>query len=146
MLFRSEARAELAKREKEQVQREKEDAVKGYWKDPLTHLIWTKRDNDKDVSWQQAVDYCRNLKLVNYSDWRLPRIEELQGIYDQNVKVNGRHVKGNLQLTSSFEWSSSPGNVTVGMWYFSFGYGGHGSSRPGDEDVSHVLCVRSSGE
>lgn len=52
------------------------------WTDPATGQMWTARDNGRDVNWNEATNYCANLNLGGYSNWRLPRIEELQGIYD----------------------------------------------------------------
>jgi hypothetical protein len=50
------------------------------WTDPSTGLMWTKKDNGLDVSWNQATAYCSNLHLASFSDWRLPSIDELQDI------------------------------------------------------------------
>lgn len=88
----------------------------GYWIDPSTGLMWTKTDNGRDVSWKAAMKYCRNLRLAGYSDWRLPTVAELQGIYDRTAEAPGLagehskdsttwHVKGSLFLTA-YEWSS----------------------------------------
>jgi hypothetical protein len=91
--------------------------VRGYWSDPSTGLMWAGKDNGKDVSWKNAVKYCRDLRLAGYSDWRLATIGELEGIYDKSVNAPGQagpstgrpftfHVKGNLFLTGN-QWSST---------------------------------------
>ena len=85
---------------------------RGYWVDPSTGLMWTGRDTGKDVSWNKAMKYCRDLRLAGYSDWRMANMAELQGIYDKTANApglagpgNGRsvtwHVKGNLFLTGN---------------------------------------------
>ena len=56
--------------------------VHDYWVDPSTSLMWTAKDNGKDLNWKQAMRYCRDLRLAGYSDWSLPTIDQLQGIYD----------------------------------------------------------------
>ena len=108
------------------------------WTDPTTGLMWTKKDNGSDVNWQQATDYCRNLQLAGYADWRLATIDELQGIFDQN---GGSHVKGNLQLSGWLEWSSSPGNA-------SFAWSIWGAGKRHKKDIVYrrgrALCVRRS--
>jgi hypothetical protein len=122
--------------------------------------MWAGKDNAKDVSWRQAVKYCRALRLDNYSDWRLANIAELQGIYDKTVETPGLagptkspeaftwHVKGNLLLTGE-PWGGHP--VTGRMplesyeYYFDFDEG------KADEDPTgwpypssgrRALCVR----
>jgi hypothetical protein len=53
-----------------------------FWIDQISGLIWTVKDNGRDASWRQANKYCRDLRSARYSDWRLPTIDELEGIYD----------------------------------------------------------------
>ena len=77
------------------------------WTDPATGLTWTKEDNGSRVNWNQATDYCSNLRLGGYTDWRLPTVDELQGIFDRSANGKGEHVKGNLQLSSYYHWSST---------------------------------------
>jgi Protein of unknown function (DUF1566) len=117
------------------------------WIDPATGLRWTKTDNGSNVTWQQAMDYCRNLQLAGHSDWRLATIEELQGIYEPNANVGGwQHVKGNLQLSGWFQWSSSQGDASGEAWDFGF-YGlGRYSRLLDDNSGGRALCVRRSGE
>jgi tetratricopeptide (TPR) repeat protein len=114
------------------------------WTDSTTGLMWTNKENGGDVNWQQATDYCKNLQLAGHTDWRLPTIDELQGIYDRNANVGGAHVKGNLQV-SRFQWSSSPGKASVEEWSFAFFSGTRHSLRLG-QGWLRSLCVRRSGE
>jgi len=108
------AKRDLAERQnREMLERERiahDDAV-GVWTDSMTGLIWTKNDNGRDVNWQQAVDYCQNLRLNGYSDWSLPTIDVLyKGIYNADIYIRGDlRVKGSLHLTGS-EWSETDGD------------------------------------
>ena len=45
-----------------------ETQARGYWTDPATGLMWAARDNGRDLSWNKAVKYCRNLRVAGYSD------------------------------------------------------------------------------
>ncbi len=130
-----------------------EDAGK-IWTDPETRLMWTKKDNGSDVNWQKATNYCHNLRLAGYSDWRLPTIDELSDIYDPKVNVAGQmgsgsqatwHVKGNLQL-SGWQWSNTQGNASWQAWLFLFANGERYSSPLLGSGLDRALCVRSSGQ
>jgi len=57
------------------------------WIDPATKLVWAATDNGKDVRWSGAVRYCRDLRLAGYSDWRLPTLPELKGIFDLSARA-----------------------------------------------------------
>jgi hypothetical protein len=108
------------------------------WADPATGLTWTSEDNGSDVNWNQAIAYCANLRLGGYSDWRLPAIDELQGIYD--VNASEKHVKGNLNLSSKYFWSSTPASSKA--WFFFFSNGRRYSFRISDSKEDRALCVR----
>jgi hypothetical protein len=90
-----------------------------YWTDPTTNLMWTTKDNGKDISWKNATKYCRKLSLAGYTAWRMPNMDELVSIYDKNANSPGLmgaqmyhnvapatwHVKGNIFLTGD-QWST----------------------------------------
>jgi len=78
------------------------------WIDPVTGLMWTRSDNGKKVDWHNAKGYCSSLRLADYQDWRVPTIDELEGIYDPGVAAKP-HIKGGLQLTYSLQWSDTQG-------------------------------------
>ena len=144
--------------EKDRQERElaaREDAARPTWTDPATGLMWTKKDNGYDVNWQQAKDYCQNLQFAGFSDWRLPVIDELLGIYDPAINYAGQgyggsqvtwHVKGNLNF-SGWHWSNSERKTTGDPWHFGFYFAGKRiSSLIGNRNDGRALCVRRSGE
>jgi TolB-like protein len=53
-------------------------------------LMWTVRDNGRDVTWKQAKAYCEACRVGGYSDWRMPTIEELEGLYDAKKSYEAR--------------------------------------------------------
>jgi hypothetical protein len=134
----------------------------GVWTDPSTGLMWAGKDNGKDVSWKAAMKYCRDLRLADYSDWRLASVEEMEGIYDKNSNASGRagpgtgrpfifHVKGNLFLTGN-QWTSTRlvddrGHPSGYASRFDFN---EGRVFNGDEIWFHTnkraLCVRGAGK
>jgi len=102
----------------ERQSRAQDTQARGFWVDQSTGLMWAARDNGKDVTWKQAMKYCRELRLAGYSNWRLASIGELEGIYDKGANAPGLmgpsgkgtaatwHVKGDLFLTGN-QWSST---------------------------------------
>lgn len=146
---------ELAKVARERVARQKLEKKRLQdlltWIDPITGLMWSKKDNGGDVTWQQAASYCRNLQLAGHSGWRLATIDELQGIYDSHIDVPALswsgmpvnwHVKGGLQLSGGGWWSSSPGNAPGQAWDFDFGDGNRRSTFFQANIINRALCVR----
>lgn len=125
------------------------------WTDPASGLMWAKKDNGSDIDWNQANSYCSSLHLADYKDWRLPAIEELQGIYDPTVDRQAKwddevrtdiHVKGNLKL-SGWIWSSSPGNYSEAALVFAFTDAKPSAfPRGGFNYNTRGLCVRDSGD
>jgi Protein of unknown function (DUF1566) len=128
-------------------------ALGSTWTDPATGLMWTRMDNGSDLDWNKATAYCSNLQLAGYSGWRLPTIEELQGISDPSVRVEttfdfgvvGVFIKGQLKLTG-WDWSSSQGDKPE--WAQTFGFAGEkrGAFPFGFNYNMRALCVRRSGE
>ncbi|VVB93937.1 Uncharacterised protein [uncultured archaeon] len=56
--------------------------------DNKTGLMWQKKDDEKKRSYNEALHYCRELRLAGYSDWRLPTLEELLTIVVQGRPEN----------------------------------------------------------
>lgn len=48
--------------------------------DENTGLMWQQVPSSKDLTWQEAVDYCDSLELGGYDDWRMPSCKELYSI------------------------------------------------------------------
>ncbi len=116
------------------------------WTDPATGLTWTRKDSASDVTWQLAVNFCRNLSVDGYSGWRLPTIDQLAGIYDPaqqtTIQKGTVHIKGGIDLTNLWVWSSSSGNASGEAWYFDFSVGRRYSFRQNFGDGGRALCVR----
>jgi len=41
--------------------------------DTRRQLMWQQDDNEKEVTFAEAQQYCRNLELGDHADWRLPK-------------------------------------------------------------------------
>jgi hypothetical protein len=53
--------------------------------DLATGLIWQQQEHSTTLSWSDAIDYCSDLELGDYKDWRLPNIKELHSIIDAKL-------------------------------------------------------------
>jgi hypothetical protein len=58
--------------------------------DNLTGLMWTKDAYlpGTTMNWYQALDFCNNLNLGGYSDWRLPNVNELESLVNADESSN----------------------------------------------------------
>lgn len=127
-------------------QQRRQEEASPTWTDPATGLMWTRKDNGSNVTWQQAMDYCQRLQLAGHGDWRLATIDELQGIYDGRFRGSGDYIKGNLD-TSAAEWSSSQNASGLAEYLIFFAPGGPIPEfrELGSSEGTRALCVRRSG-
>jgi hypothetical protein len=114
-----------------------------YCLDSTSGLMWTAADNGSGLSLSQAVRYCRDLRLNGFKDWELPKVEDLQSLFDGRVPANdvGFHLRAPLKLTG-WQWSETTGQQQGEGWAFDFGDGGRASVAAGDSGLNRALCVR----
>jgi len=75
--------------------------------DGSTGLQWQDDAIGSVMVWTAAMDYCENLTLDTYSDWRLPNLNELTSIVD-DTKVSPSIDTAVFQNTASnYYWSST---------------------------------------
>jgi hypothetical protein len=75
--------------------------------DEESGLMWAAKDNEADINWQGAKNYCENYRGGGYTDWRMPTQDELAGLYDSVVKGhNGYHLTTLITLTKCCPWAS----------------------------------------
>lgn len=89
------------------------------WTDPVTGLLWTKEDYDVLIDWQQASDYCANMRLGGRSGWRLPEYDELADLHRNDAtgnvnyfgQVSAIYVDAAVKLKHRYIWSATKGYV-----------------------------------
>ncbi len=121
---------------------ERDDALE-IVKDKVTGLSW--QDNSETMTvkktWQEAMEYCQNLTLGDFTDWRLPTVEELVYIVDkESIEPAINPVFENVQ--SSGYWSSSTFTPTYKylIWTVDLRIGGNTITHM--KDSMYLRCVR----
>jgi len=122
--------------------------------DHITGLMWQDdvAAGTLTMPWSEAITYCENLSLGDYTDWRLPNMKELYGIIDistafpainttafNNVAPWGQDV---FNPTSRY-WTLTPlESNTLYAWYIFFDEGHNYSMSK--TTPAYVRCVRDS--
>ena len=100
--------------------------------DNSTGLIW--QDNrdamvEKKI-WDFAVDYCEELRLAGYSNWRLPTVKELMSITNKskyNASIDGVFEAVNTENSRYKYWTSQTNQENFSQaYYVDFRYGSYG--------------------
>ncbi len=122
---------------------QKKTQADGYWIDPKASLMWAAKNRDKDMSQSEAIAYCEASSVGGFTNWRLPAIEELAGLYhsDPPYWQTEPHPKpyrmaGGILLTYPHQIASSTYEGS-GYWFFDFMT--HSAGRGG---IQFPLCVR----
>ena len=114
---------------------------KGCWVDPQTKLIWQNPPAVEEMNWKNVIDYCKNLSLAGFSDWRLPNNDELKTILTESEGSAGCFWKEGLKGKCSWYWTSlSAAGDTGYAWCVDFRYGILSSYYK--DDTLSVRCVR----
>ncbi|MBF0102389.1 MAG: DUF1566 domain-containing protein, partial [Desulfobacterales bacterium] len=90
--------------------------------DTKTGLMWQKADDSVNKTLDDAITYVNKLELANYTDWRLPIIDELLTLVDYSR--NNPSISPVFECQSANYWSSTPlASANATAWSVSFGYG-----------------------
>jgi len=95
--------------------------------DTRTNLMWASKDNGEDINWQSAKNYCENYRGGGYTNWRMPKQNELAGLYDARKARPATcdrkiHVTTELiDITCFAPWASETHGSDAA--YFDFGIG-----------------------
>jgi hypothetical protein len=114
--------------------------------DTQTNLMWAAKDNGSDINWADAKSYCENYRGGGYTDWRMPTLDELEGLYDTDktyIPDCGHDVflTELIRLTCYAHWAFQTNGSDAA--YFGFNDGIRGWAHPSGVDYSLALPVRS---
>jgi hypothetical protein len=108
--------------------------------DEKTDLIWTAEDNGGMIDWNEATQYCEQLELGGWDDWRLPTFEELEALYSESVEGDWK-IRLGIELTDCCVWTrQTPYSYSATMLNFMSGKA-HVRDRD-EQDFERALCVR----
>jgi hypothetical protein len=118
----------------------REELARIAWIDLATGLMWALNDNGMDVNWNEARRYCQQLRLGGFSDWRLPEIGELKGMYDA-LSEQSPKVRGGIGLSGYRCWSTTKSR-SGHAWSLGIKDGARFSGRLSHYGGDRALCVR----
>ncbi|MCK5111681.1 MAG: DUF1566 domain-containing protein [Arcobacteraceae bacterium] len=119
------------------------DDVKEIVIDTTTALMWQDDNDAKTITknWTDAIDYCENLTLGDYSDWHLPNFNELYMLADRSI-YNPSLNSAFTNVVSSYYCSSTTyASNTSYAWIVYFNNGGY--VYDDKTGTFYVRCVRS---
>ncbi len=101
--------------------------------DPINNLTW-QIDEPGKMNYQEASNYCENMSLSGYSDWRLPNLREINAAYYYQVRFP------NVQPAPYWAYTHTDGEVLTSSYAIDFKnrdeYWAKKTSR------YHVRCMR----
>jgi hypothetical protein len=95
--------------------------------DTKTSLMWAAKDSDYDINWGDAKSYCESYRGGGYTDWRMPKWDELAGLYNSNKSYQlpqrgySVHLTELIQLSDCCPWASETRGTEGAI--FDFGNG-----------------------
>ncbi len=115
--------------------------------DSNTTLQWQDNElenSETEKSWELAIDYCEDLVLGVYDDWRLPNIKELKSIIERtrvNPAIDQDPAKFVWTASGNPYWSSTTFSSNHAYaWAVFFNNGNSGDVAK--TAVRFVRCVR----
>lgn len=108
--------------------------------DKDTDMMWQDNSTIVEKDYNGAMNYCKNLSLDGYNDWRLPNIDELISITDKNrYKPAIKKIFKNTENT--WYWSSSKYKGDSSDAWIVYFYDG-GDRYNYVSNTHYVRCVR----
>jgi hypothetical protein len=105
-----------------------------------TGFQWEDQQTIVSKKWEDAIDYCENLTLGGFDDWRLPNINELRSIvdYERSDPAIDRAFRN---TKSDWYWTSTKYNRgSLYSWELNFSYGY--DSYSSQSYSRYVRCLR----
>jgi hypothetical protein len=115
------------------------DDTKQIVADNETGLQW--QDNESVTkTWQDAIDYCEDLTLGSYDDWRLPNRNELDSLVDDTRYSPSLSPVFKFFASDAYWSSTTPANRSYYACFVDFSLGSQGNGNRYSN--YYVRCVR----
>ena len=90
--------------------------------DTKTGLMWAAQDNGRPINWMEAQSYCRAYNGGGHTDWRMPSLDELAGLYEpQEKNTRGYHLSKEIETTAASCWASDTDGDRAARFNFTYG-------------------------
>lgn len=106
-------------------------------------LMWQDIPANKELlfTWEEAKEYCEDLRFYGYEDWWLPSEDQIVTLVDMSRKMGRRIKKGFRQFRPAPYWTSTTYAFNAPhAWYVDF-YDGFSKSVEKERRL-YVRCVR----
>lgn len=111
-------------------------------------FMWTAADNGSDLDWHEAWQWCAQCRAGDWSDWRLPSIEEFEALAvpaaseEPGAASRTRSpLAEEFQLSARLLWTVSMARAGVGL-QLDAGHGTRVAVPFADRRGARVICVR----
>ena len=108
--------------------------------DTTSGLVWQDIRGGNDYTWLAALEYCKNLNYAGFSDWRLPNLNELFSLINDD-KVSPASDLTNVAKMPHWTSTSSMTDPSSAL-YINFSTGRIGASDKTTSSSRYVKCVR----
>ena len=115
------------------------DTAAGLVTDLRTGLAWQQPVNASTYTWDQAVTYCRGLRVGLTSGFRVPTLKELLTLVDPTRARPAIDIKAFPNTPAEWFWTAS-NSASAGPAAVSFATGGSSFYRT--TETMRVRCVR----
>jgi len=110
--------------------------------DTTTGLMWEQATVTNSQDWFGGLNYCENLTLAEYQDWRLPNMKELASLSDLGRHDPAVDTGYFPDTASSNYWSSTTYAHSTGLAWRVNAHHGHTHSPLSKPSIHHVRAVR----
>jgi len=108
-------------------------------------LMWQQSGSENYMSFEEAKTWIEKLNFADYSDWRLPTLEEAMSLMESEKNSDGLYIDLKFDKTQKYIWTSDPikGEYRVWVVYFHGGYCDYRTFGIGLYYYGYVRAVRS---